>query len=171
MTLSSETKSSSLSDSATLYLFCGKIAAGKSTLAAKVAEDNNALLLCEDQWTSKLWPGELTGVEEYVDRSSRLKAVLWPHIIDVLRSGVSVVLDFPANTVRQRAHLKELFEESGANHILYVLDVPDETCRQRLRARNAAGNHDYVVTDAEFDIFTSHFAAPAESEGFTIRNG
>ncbi|WP_422063906.1 AAA family ATPase [Shimia sp.] len=32
----------------TLYMLCGKIAAGKSTLAAKLATAENAVLIAED---------------------------------------------------------------------------------------------------------------------------
>lgn len=32
-----------------LYLMCGKMASGKSTLSKKLAEENNAILLSEDE--------------------------------------------------------------------------------------------------------------------------
>ncbi|TAJ38246.1 MAG: ATP-binding protein, partial [Reyranella sp.] len=59
-------------------------------------------------------------------------------------------------------------DESGAAHELHFLDLPDETCRQRLRARNAAGEHPYQASDAEFDLFTKYFVAPQADEGFNV---
>jgi len=41
-------------------------------------------------------------------------------------------------------------------------------CKARLRARNAAGEHPYRTSDAEFDQFTSHFVPPSEDEGFCV---
>lgn len=152
-----------------LHLFCGKIAAGKSTLAEKIAKEHGALLLSEDIWTAALWPGELTSVEAYSDRTGRLKAVLWPHLAEILQAGQSVALDFPANTRRQRARLKRLIDASGADHVLHVLDVPDAVCLARLEARNADGGHPYSPSIADFRQFAKYFEPPSADEGFAVR--
>jgi len=85
-----------------------------------------------------------------------------------LRSGVSIVLDVPANTTTHRAWMRELFEMAQVNHQLHYLDVPDAVCKARLRARNASGEHDFAATDEQFDLITSHFVAPTSNEGFNI---
>jgi len=46
--------------------------------------------------------------------------------------------------------------------------VDDATCRARLHARNARGEHDFAATDAEFDLITRHFSVPSEEEGLVI---
>ena len=89
-----------------------------------------------------------------------------PHLVALLRGGTSVVLDFHANTLASRAWMRSVYEQAGANHILHFLDVPDDVCRERLRQRNAAGTHEYVVSDEIFDQITSHFVAPSQDEGF-----
>ena len=86
----------------TLYLLCGKIAAGKSTLARRLATRPATLLITEDHWTSNLFSGELRTIDDYTRYSARLRAAIGPHIVDILRQGLSVVLDFPANTLRNR---------------------------------------------------------------------
>jgi hypothetical protein len=45
-----------------------------------------------------------------------------------LGAGLSVVLDWPANTVAGRAWMRGIFEAAGAEHKLHFLDVPDEVC-------------------------------------------
>ena len=90
------------------------------------------------------------------------------HIVQVLRQGVSVVLDFPANTPASRQWMRGLFERAGVGHRLHFLDVPDDVCKARLRARNAAGTHAFNASDAEFDLFTSYFVPPSPAEGFRI---
>lgn len=152
----------------TLYLICGKIAAGKSTLAARLAARPLTVPIAEDRWNATLFPDEIRTLEDYSKYSSRLRQAMGPHVVALLRAGVSVVLDFQANTPRVRAWMKTLVEQSGARHELHFLDVPDETCKQRLRARNAAGEHPYRVSDAEFDLFTKHFVAPGTDEGFDV---
>jgi predicted kinase len=91
-----------------------------------------------------------------------------PHITDILRQGLSVVLDFPANTVHQRAWMKSLIAEAGVPHELHHLDVPDAICKQRLRQRNASGEHQFQVSDEEFAQFTSYFVPPGPDEGFNV---
>jgi len=153
----------------TLHLLCGKMAAGKSTLAARLAAESGGVLLAEDAMTAALWPGELTSIAAYADRSERLKRVIWPIVMTFLQTGVSVVLDFPANTPKQRLRLRELIHGSGAAHVLHVLDAADSVCLARLRARNAEGVHPFAPTEADFHAFTKFFTPPMPDEGFNVR--
>ena len=152
----------------TLFLISGKMAAGKSTLASTLAAQPTTVLISEDHWTSKLFPGELSTLEDYVRCSARVRDAMAPHVVSLLREGVSVVLDFPANTLRQRAWMRGLFESAGVDHELHYVDVADDVCKQRLRERNAKGEHPFQPTDAQFDLFTSYFVPPTADEGFNI---
>lgn len=153
---------------AILHLLCGKIAAGKSTLTAALAQQPSTVVLSEDLWLHRLFGPEMATVTDYVRCSGRLRDAIGPHTEDLLRLGVSVVLDFPANTLAARAWMRTLFETAGADHRLHFLDVPDEVCLARLHARNAAGIHAFTPTDAEFAAITRHFVPPSEAEGFTV---
>lgn len=152
----------------TLYLLCGKIAAGKSTLARQLVARPSTLLISEDHWTSTLYPGELKTIDDYARLSARLRAAMTPHIVDILRQDLSVVLDFAANTRRQRSWMRSLIDTAGVPHELHFMDLPDESCKRRLRQRNAGGEHQFQVSDAEFDQFAAHFVAPAADEGFNV---
>ncbi len=153
---------------ATLHMLCGKIAAGKSTLAAELARQPNTVLVSEDFWMATLYPGEVLTLEDYTKYSARLCTAMAPHIVHLLQAGVSVVLDFQANTLRRRAWMRGIVDRSGAAHQLHHLDMSDEVCRARLRERNASGTHEYTVTDAEFEQFTRYFVAPTPDEGFYV---
>ena len=152
----------------TLYLLCGKVAAGKSALAQRLAARSEALLISEDHWTSHLYADDLKTMDDYGRYSARLRAAMGPHIIDILRQGLSIVLHFPANTVRNRNWMRSLIDESGAAHELRVLDVPDTICKQRLRKRNAGGKHPFQVSEEEYDLIASYFVPPEPSEGFNV---
>ena len=84
----------------TLYLLCGKVAAGNPALAQRLAARSEALLISEDHWTSHLYADDLKTMDDYGRYSARLRAAMGPHIIDILRQGLSIALDSPANTVR-----------------------------------------------------------------------
>lgn len=152
----------------TLHLVCGKMASGKSTLTRRLAAPPHTVLISEDVWLSQLYADEMHTVADYVRRSSQLRNAFGPHVASLLQAGVSVVLDFPANTAALRRWMKDIIDGAGADHRLHYLDVPDAVCKQRLQARNAEGSHPFAPTDAEFDAITRHFVAPVVEEGFHV---
>jgi predicted kinase len=83
-------------------MLCGKIAAGKSTLADRLAEAPATVLIREDHWNACLFKDKMRTVEDYVRCSRRLRAAMGPHVVALLKAGLSVVLDFQANTVATR---------------------------------------------------------------------
>ncbi|MEM5582474.1 ATP-binding protein [Roseibium sp. AS2] len=152
----------------TLHLLCGKVASGKSTLAGQLASPPCTLLLSEDAWLSGLYSGELRTLADYVRYSARLRQTIAPHVIELLRNGTSVVLDFQANTRNSRLWMRRLVNEAQCHHQLHYLDAPDEICKARLLLRNAEGTHDFNVTEAQFDKVTAHFEPPSADEGFNL---
>jgi predicted kinase len=56
---------------AILHMFCGKIASGKSTLAIGLSQAHGTVLLSEDHFLSKLYPGEISTVEDYARCAGR----------------------------------------------------------------------------------------------------
>lgn len=152
----------------TLHLLCGKIASGKSTLAKELAKTPDTVILSEDTWLAHLYPDDIKTVADYVRCASNLRGAIGPHVTDLLLIGVSVVLDFPANTVANRKWMRSLIDRVESEHVLHFLDVSDDKCLTRLRARNTSGTHAFVVADTEFDLITSYFVAPQQEEGFNI---
>jgi predicted kinase len=152
----------------TLHLVCGKIAAGKSTLCARLAAAPATVLIGEDRWLKALFGDEMKVLADYVRVSARLRAPMGGHVAALLAAGLDVVLDFPANTIERRAWMKGIADAAGAPHILHFLDLTDEECRARLHRRNAAGGHDFTVSDAQLALFTSHFQPPEAAEGLNV---
>lgn len=152
----------------TLHMLCGKIAAGKSTLAANLANQPGTVLIAEDDWLSALFAEELHTLSDFVRCTKKLRNVLGPHIVSVLNAGVSVVLDFQANTVESRAWMRGIIDESGAYHQLHVLEISDALCLSRLRQRNASGEHPFAPTEDQFHQFSKYFVPPSPDEGFHL---
>ena len=154
--------------STTLHLFCGKIAAGKSTLAKRLAEQSGALLISEDDWMKGLFGPEMESFDDYIRYSARLRTVLSPHLARLLRAGNSIALDFPANTRKLRGWMRGIAEEAEVTAVLHYLDLPDDGCKARLRGRNDAGTHAFAPSETEFDLISGYFEAPEPAEGLPI---
>lgn len=162
------TSSPAVPSAPTLHLVCGKIASGKSTLSARLASAAHTVRISEDSLLAQLYPGQIASLADYVACAARLRAAIAPLALQMLQAGMSVVLDFPANTPASRAWMRELFQQAGTPHVLHYLDVPDDTCKARLRLRNESGLHPFSTSDAQFDEITRHFVPPDASEGFHI---
>ncbi|MEM6482248.1 MAG: ATP-binding protein [Pseudomonadota bacterium] len=152
----------------TLHIVCGKIASGKSTLAAKLGQETATIVISEDEWLKALFADKMTTISDYVRCMAKLREVMAPHIVSLLQAGVSVVLDFQANTVEARSWMRRIFEQADASHVLHVLDVSDTVCLDRLRSRNAKGDHPFNVTEAQFHKISRHFVQPSPEENFNI---
>ncbi|HXU87236.1 MAG TPA: ATP-binding protein [Methylomirabilota bacterium] len=158
-----------MSEAGKLYFLCGKMAAGKSTLARELAQRGAAILLVQDEWLEHLFPDDIVDVPAFAKFSARLRAALTDHICTLLSRGTSVVLDFPGNTRTQRAWFRELLKRAKADHELHFIDAPDELCKAQLRDRSrhlAVGTP--WTTDAEFDAITKFFQPPTADEGFNV---
>jgi predicted kinase len=152
----------------TLYLLCGKIAAGKSTLSRQLATRPRTLLIEMDHWMSTLFPVENRTIEDFTRLSARLREAMGPHVVVILRQGLSVVLDFPANTVKWRSWMRSMINEADVAHELHFLDVSDAICKARLRQRNLSSDHPYQVDEPTYDLFMSYFSPPSADEGFNV---
>jgi predicted kinase len=157
---------------ATLHFIYGLPGAGKTGLGRALAAQLPGLFLCEDEWLLSLG-GTITTVAEYRAASQRVRALMGPLVTRTLELGTSVVLDFAANTVRDRAWVRAIFEAARADHVLHVLDVPVEECRRRLHQRNAEqppGLYFGHVADELFDAIVPHIVPPAPEEGFRVEH-
>ncbi len=154
--------------SPTLHLLCGKIAAGKSTLASALARSEGAVLISEDDWLSALFAEDMSTAADYVRCAAKLQTIMGPHVSAMLAAGVSVVLDFPANTVKSRVWMRDIIQVTGVSHQMHVLTPPDAVCLERLHKRNQQGDHAFAATEEQFRQFSKHFVPPLPEEGFDV---
>ncbi len=154
----------------TLHFFSGKMAAGKSTLAKQLAKEENAILLIEDEWLKELYPEEIQTIPDYLKYSARLKIVIKKLVMSLLTDGVSVVMDFPANTKGQREWFREIFEQLDVPHTLHFVDKSDEVCKKQLRQRSKNLPESSAFTsEKEFDMITKYFQTPLDDENFNMQ--
>lgn len=158
-----------MNEKGTLIFFCGKMGSGKSTYSKKLANELNAVLLSEDEWLSAIYPEEIKNFDDYIKYSSRLKPLLKGHVRRILHSGVSVVMDFPGNTKKQRSWFKEIFFEDQILHRLIYLQAEDQLCLKRIEQRRQdSPERARFDTEEVFHQVTRYFQAPTDDEEFNI---
>ncbi|MGQ8773437.1 AAA family ATPase [Serratia sp. NA_112.1] len=151
-----------------LHMMCGKAGSGKSTIAHSLAQQPQTLLMVEDNWLATLYEQQMATLQDYVHYSARLREVLSEHIVQLLRNGLSVVLDFPMNTPDRRLWARQLAERAGVDHCLHFIDVSDALCKSRIKLRNEQGDHPFTLSEETFDLLTQYFVPPAEEECLSV---
>lgn len=155
---------------ATLHFISGRLASGKTTLARRLADQEGAVLICEDLWLTKLSDG-ISSFDDYLKWSRRCRSVIGPLVIQILEAGTSVVLDFAGNTPSERKWVRSLFETARAKHVLHYLDIPESECLARLKVRNETkpeGLYFATTSDDDFFAITRWFQPPTAEEGFNV---
>ena len=153
----------------TLYFFCGKMGAGKTTKSKQLAIDKHAVLLSEDEWLTSLYPNQIASFEDYLKLSAQLKPLVKKHVQNILSVGTDVVMDFPANTQKLRKWFLDMASEVNASHQLIFLNLNNEQClRQVAQRRNEQPERAAFDTETVFIQVTKFFEAPEASEGLNI---
>lgn len=153
----------------TLTFFCGKMAAGKSTKAKAIAAEKNAVLISEDEWLTAHYPEQIDDFDAYLKFSKLIRPFIKSHVQTILNTGTHVVLDFPANTPRQRVWFKQLCDEIDCAHELIFLDLSDDDCLAQLAKRSVEQPERAKFDNAAvFQHVTQFFEAPLASEGLNV---
>jgi predicted kinase len=154
----------------TLHVLSGKLASGKTTLARRLATDTGAVLVCEDLWLSRLFPGEISTFADYLNRAGRFRSALAPHVRSLLDCGTSIVFDFGGNVPQERTWVRSLCDLGRAKLVLHYVKASDDLCKRQLRRRNIEQpDGSQTTTDEEFESITKYFVPPDPAEGLDVK--
>lgn len=153
----------------TLTFFCGKMGAGKTTKSKTISIEKNAVLLSEDDWLEAHYPDQINSFDDFIHFSAIVKPFVKLHVQQILNTGTNVVMDFPANTTKQREWFRQLCDETACDHELIFIDLSDEQCLAHIAIRNEEHpERAHFDNEDMYNLVTKYFEAPSESENFNV---
>lgn len=147
-------------------LICGRIASGKTTYARRLCREGNAVLLSCDELMLTLYSADL-GVR-HDEVAGRAQRYLYQKALELLKAGVSVVLDWGFWTAASRRYARNMFESRGFACELHYLNTPMEQILENIDRRNravAAGAEQAYPVEAGLLLkMTAAFTEPKKEE-------
>jgi hypothetical protein len=121
---------------------------GKSYFSRRLAERLPFLVLESDALRKNLFPAPTYGADE----SAYLFRIIHYLIEELLRKGISIILDATNLSERHRERLYNIAERLNARLVLVRVEAPPEVVQERLKARSAkSGTAD--KSDADWAVY------------------
>jgi predicted kinase len=144
----------------TLHLTVGLPGTGKTTLARRIALEENAVRLTPDEWMIPLF-----GDSDADGRRDVLEGRLLWAAHEVLGIDGSVVLDFGCWAEDERWAVRAVAEHAGGAFHLHYVDLPEAVRRARATARwEAEPGSTFEMSPADHDRYLRLFQPPTEDE-------
>lgn len=149
-----------------IYMTCGKVCSGKSTYAKMLRDTHRAVILSIDEIMLALF-GQDAG-EQHDQYVASIKAYLLDKSLEILQTGINVVLDWGFWTAQERQSARQFYESRAIKCEFHYIDIENAEWHRRIEARNRevlSGNSDaYYIDDGLATKFEAIFEPPSKSE-------
>jgi len=144
------------SETGRLIVLCGLPGSGKSTLAHRMVLERGAVRLSPDDWMTALdidvWSGS---------SRVRIESLQWDLTQQMLRAGVTVVIEWGVWARAERDLVRERARDLGAAVELHYLDVPVDELWRRVRRRD---REDPAIERADLELWATQIEVPDRDE-------
>jgi predicted kinase len=153
---------------ARVYVLCGFIGAGKTTFAKKLAEQTGAVRITKDEWLIAMIGNDPT-IDRYEDYHHRMCGLSRDIAFHLAGKGIDVIIDEGVWEKEQRDLLRRRAEDVGAEPIVYFLDTPIETIRERVARRNANPAKDsFAISEELLEGYLAYWQPPGDDEAYVL---
>ncbi len=152
----------------TVYVLCGFIGAGKTTFARELEARTGAVRITKDEWLIRLIGNDPT-IEGYEDYDHSIIELTRDFAFQLAGKGIDVILDEGFWAKEERDEMRRRIEEVGAQAVVYFLDTPIETVRERVARRNMNPTKDsFKISGELLDGYLKYWQPPGEDEGYVL---
>ncbi len=151
-----------------VYLICGFIGAGKTTFAKKLEEKTGAVRITKDEWSIRLIGNDPT-IDGYAQWDRKIIGLSRDFAFYLGEKGIDVIMDEGFWAKEERDELKKKIEEIGAKAVLYYVDTPIETIRERVVRRNdKLTKESFKISKEMLDYYLQFWQPPSEKEDYIL---
>jgi predicted kinase len=151
-----------------VYLICGFIGAGKTTFAKKLEEKTGAVRITKDEWSIRFIGNDPT-IDGYAEWDTKIIELSRDVAFQLAEKGIDVIMDEGFWEKDTRAEMKRRIEAIGAKEVLYYLDTPIETIRERVvRRNNTLTKESFKISREMLDTYLMDWQAPGEDEDYIL---
>lgn len=151
-----------------VYLICGFIGAGKTTFARTLEARTGAVRITKDEWLIRLVGNDPT-IDGYADYDHKVVELSRDVAFQLVEKGIDVIIDEGFWAKDERALMGRRIAGSGADAVLYYLDTPIETIRERVARRSADPPKDsFRISGELLDSYLPYWQPPSEDEGYVL---
>jgi predicted kinase len=149
-----------------VILICGKICAGKTTYAKKIANDTNAVILSVDEIMLALF-GQPIG-DKHDEMLEKTEKYLFKKTVELVSKGIDVILDWGFYTYYMRQFATKYFTDLGIKVEWHYLEVDNTNWQKYLSKRNSEIKNNmenfYFIDNATVEKFKNFFEEPQTNE-------
>ncbi len=154
----------------TVYLICGFIGAGKTTFAKKLEEETGAVRICKDEWSIRFIGNDPT-IDGYAQWDRKIIDLSRDIAFQIAEKGIDVIMDEGFWEKETRDEMRKRAKAIGAKVVIYYLDTPIETIRERVLGRNDNLSKESFKIDKEtLENYLKQWEPPTENEEFILVN-
>ena len=151
-----------------VYLICGFIGAGKTTFAKKLEEKTGAVRITKDEWSIRFIGNDPT-IDGYAEWDTKIIELSRDVAFQLAEKGIDVIMDEGFWEKDTRAEMKRRIEAIGAKGVLYYLDTPIETIRERVvRRNNNLTKESFKISREMLDTYLMDWQPPGEDEDYIL---
>lgn len=151
-----------------VYLICGFIGAGKTTFAKKLEQETGAVRITKDEWSIRLIGNDPT-IDGYEEWDHKICGLSRDVAFQLAEKGIDVIIDEGFWEKEQRDEMRRRASTIGAKAIMYYVETPIETIRERVVGRNSHLTKDsFKISREMLDNYLMYWQPPGEDEDYIL---
>jgi predicted kinase len=151
-----------------VYLICGFIGAGKTTFAKKLEEKTGAVRVTKDEWSIRFIGNDPT-IDGYAEWDRKIIDLSRDFAFYLVGKGIDVIMDEGFWEKETRDEMRRRADAIGAKVVMYYLETPIETIRERVVGRNNNLTGDsFKISREMLDNYLKDWQPPTEDEDYIL---